>query len=303
MKVPEAFAEATIRREGPPGRAWIDGLPGLVDTMLREWELTVDGDVLHGHVAVVLPVRRAEGDRAVLKVAWPDEYTRREPLGLRAWNGRGGVLLLREDVGRGAFLLERLRPAVTLEHRPMREALEAAADVLRLLHAAVPPDGVPHVAEEVTPAVEGISRTPTGRPRWQTSILGPAVDTLLGAGSAEGESVLLHGDYHYANVLASDTGEWRAIDPKPCVGPREYDLLPMLRNRWTELPAGDPGRGLRDRLRTLVERVGHDFDRAAEWCRARAVMDALAAEGNDDHDFAALSWTIAREVVAPSSRR
>ncbi|WP_165953796.1 hypothetical protein [Streptomyces sp. 8K308] len=38
--------------------------------MLREWELTVDGDVLHGYVAVVLPVRQAEGGRAVLKVAW-----------------------------------------------------------------------------------------------------------------------------------------------------------------------------------------------------------------------------------------
>ncbi|WP_165953795.1 aminoglycoside phosphotransferase family protein [Streptomyces sp. 8K308] len=180
---------------------------------------------------------------------------------MRTWGGHGSVLLLRQDIGRGAFLLERLQPAVTLERQPMREALEVAGNVLRLLHAVPPPGGLPRVAEEWGAAAEGIDRAlTTGRPRWQTSILEPAMRTYLGAGSVACASVLLHGDYHYANVLASETGEWKAIDPKPCVGPREYDLLPMLRNRWTELPADDPGRGLRDRLRILVEFAGHDLD-------------------------------------------
>ncbi|SFC89263.1 aminoglycoside phosphotransferase family protein [Streptomyces aidingensis] len=300
MRVPGAFAEATIRREGPPGKAWIDGLPELIGTMLREWELTADGEVLHGHVAVVLPVRRAGGGRAALKVAWPDQYARREPVGLRAWAGRGGVRLLRQDTGRAALLLERLRPSVSLEHRPVREALSTAARVLRLLHSAPPPRELPSVAEEQGPVAGEISRSLPGRPRWQSSLLEAAAGTFLRAGPARGgEAVLLHGDFHYANVLADDTGRWKATDPKPCVGPREYDLLPLLRNRWTELPAGDPGPGLRHRLRILAACAGLDPGAAAEWCRARAAMDALAAEMSHDHGFAARSWAIAGALPAP----
>ena len=44
-------------------------LPALVDRLLTRWELEVDGGVLHGCVALVVPVRRADGQAAMLKVS------------------------------------------------------------------------------------------------------------------------------------------------------------------------------------------------------------------------------------------
>jgi hypothetical protein len=42
--------------------------------------------------------------------------------------------------------------------------------------------------------------------------------------------VLLHQDFHGANVLLSDRG-WLAIDAKPLVGEREFDVASLVRDR------------------------------------------------------------------------
>ena len=66
LTVPQGFAEATRRREGPAGARWVEALPGLVQRCLDRWELVADGGVLHGCAALVVPVRQAGGRPAVL---------------------------------------------------------------------------------------------------------------------------------------------------------------------------------------------------------------------------------------------
>ena len=69
MKVPEGLLAITDRDE--TWTAWLDSLPLLVDALLGEWELSVDGPAGHGRCALVLPVRTREGVPAALKLAWP----------------------------------------------------------------------------------------------------------------------------------------------------------------------------------------------------------------------------------------
>lgn len=47
-----------IAREGAAGRAWIRDLPGIVSDLCDRWRLARDGEVLHGYVALVVPVTR-----------------------------------------------------------------------------------------------------------------------------------------------------------------------------------------------------------------------------------------------------
>lgn len=110
MKVPEALVSSHEEFFGAAGRAWVAALPDLVAASLRQWSLTPDGPPGCGAVALVLPVRRADGTPAVLKVQPVDDETRGEPDALRAWAGRGAVRLLEHDPGTGTMLLERLRP-------------------------------------------------------------------------------------------------------------------------------------------------------------------------------------------------
>lgn len=95
---------------------------------------------------------------------------------------------------------------------------------------------------------------------------------------ADGASTgtLVHGDLHYANVLAADREPWLAIDPKPMDGDRHYEPAPLLWNRWDELAgAGLSVRdGVRRRFHTVVDTAGLDEDRARDWVVVRTVLNA-----------------------------
>ncbi len=94
-------------------------------------------------------------------------------------------------------------------------------------------------------------------------------------------------------AAASPQG-WAAIDPKPLFGDGEYDLVPLLRNRWAELATtGDAAGACRRRLHAVVDRAQLDRERAEQWCLIRSVDDALWAHEHQARDFAAIAWQIA----------
>ena len=269
LTVPEAFAAATRTREGSAGARWLCTLPALVDRLQRAWELEADGEVLHGYVALVVPVRRVGGRPAVLEVSWLDEETRDEALALSWWGGVGAVTLLASAPEAGALLLDRLDAHRSLHYVREDDAVALAAAVLRRLHVA-PPAGLRSTADAAVRWQEELPRewAALGRP-GRSDVVAHAAAACAELVSSPGAVCLLHGDYHYGNVLAHPSGDtsapaqWAAIDPKPHAGDREFDLVPLLRNRWDELAAtGDAGRACRRRLDALVEQAGLERDRA-----------------------------------------
>ena len=57
LTVPERFAAGF----DTDGAEWLAGLPTLTESLLARWDLTVDGPLMHGVCALVVPVRRAGG--------------------------------------------------------------------------------------------------------------------------------------------------------------------------------------------------------------------------------------------------
>ena len=90
--IPEAFARSTVEREGDAGAAWLSELTGIVAELVELWDLVPDGEVMHGGVGVIVPVRRA-AQPAVLKVSFPHPGNVHEPDALAAWDGHGAVRL------------------------------------------------------------------------------------------------------------------------------------------------------------------------------------------------------------------
>lgn len=130
--VPPALVETVTSFFGP---AWAHGLPALAAQQLDRWELTVTGEPMHGAVALVIPVRRGDGSRAVLKLQPRDAETEGEPLALRAWDGDGAVRLLELDRGTGAMLLECLDAGRRLDAEPVESALEVIGALLARLNS------------------------------------------------------------------------------------------------------------------------------------------------------------------------
>lgn len=252
----------------PSGPTWLRTLPALVTECLRRWELGVDGPTRFGQCAVVLPVLRADGSPAALKVGWPHEEATHEHLALRAWGGAGAVRLLAADPSRWALLLERLDPDCDLDvididgscreigllirrlDRPALPALDRLSAYLRRLAADL----------EVETARDPAKGGQGGLPRRLVE-RGRAIAADL-ASRPDIDARLVHTDLHGQNVLSRPaTRELVAIDPKPMAGLPEFAVAPALWNRWPEVVgSGDPRAHLNRRVDTLCEHAGLDPD-------------------------------------------
>ena len=262
------------RALGPDWGGWLDRLPQLVAALLTEWELVPDGAATHGFVSLVLPVRTPAGEPAVLKVSFDgDDESEHEALALQTWHGHGAVRLLRADPRRRALLLERLHARDLADEWDL-EACEVVGRLYGRLHVPAPPQlrSVSSYVERWLAALRDLPRNAPIPRRLveQATHLGAA----LVADPAGGR--LVHGDLHYANVLAADREPWLVIDPKPMSGDPHYEPAPMLWNRTEELVDAPGGlrEGVRRRFHTVVDTAGLDEARARDWVVVRMVLNA-----------------------------
>ena len=266
---------------GADWAAWVAGLPRLVQDLLDQWGLSVEGPPTHGYTAVVVPVRTASGEPAMLKVGFPDDESEHGHLALQHWHGRGAVLLLRADPRRRAMLLEKLH-GTDLRDLWDIEACEIVAGLYASIHVPAVPQ-LRTLSSLVDRWVGSLERLPrdVAIPRRmveQAISLGRrlASDELT-------DGTMIHGDLHYANVLAADRAPWLVIDPKPLSGDPHYEPAPMLWNRFDELE-GDVRGGVRRRFHALVDSSRLDEDRARDWVVLRMTLNAaweLEAHGRD----------------------
>ena len=176
--------------------------------------LTVGPPFALSNVSFVAPL----SDGSVIKVPWGgDDESLHEGDALELWNGEGAVRVLRRF---GPILLEeRAVPGTDLSGLNENEATAIAVDVAqRLWRPAQAP------FRPVEPEVS----------RWldEGESEGGELVSLARSLFAEirgGADWLVHGDFHHHNILRSAEG-FVAIDPKPYLADREYDVASFLWN-------------------------------------------------------------------------
>ena len=235
--------------------------------LLDEWGLRPDGAPIRGVASAGLPVRTADGAAAVLKTGSPDEH-----LVLRRWAGDGAVRLLRADPRRRAVLLERLGPA-SLERLPDAQACRIVAGLYHRLHVPAMPQlpTLPSLLEQWRSDFEALQRSaPIPHRLVEQAIV------LTRELAGEPADTVVHGNLHFANVLAADREPWLAIAPRPVNGDPHFELAPMLWSRWAEIAADVRG-GVQRRFSALVDASGYDEDRARAWVLVRVVFEATGS--------------------------
>ncbi|AEY90117.1 aminoglycoside phosphotransferase [Streptomyces hygroscopicus subsp. jinggangensis 5008] len=269
IDIPGELARTQEAYNGAAGRAFIAALPDLAADFLRRWRLTLDGPSMNGVSALVLPVVRADGLRAVLKLQLTDEESVGEPVALRVWDGDGAVRLLDHDPVTGTMLLERLDESRMLAGLgDTREAVLVIARLLAHLTSFPAPPGLRRLGDIAEAMLE---RTP-----WAlTRIPDPGMRrTVADCAAAVREVVhepgdrLLHWDLHDENVLAADRADWLAIDPKPLAGDPGFELWPALDNRFDAAE-------VRWRFDAMTDVLGLDRARARAWTLGRLLQNAL----------------------------
>ena len=179
----------------------------------REWGLYLGEPFGLSYVSYVAPA-----GNVVLKVAWEgDTESVHEGDALELWDGSGAVRLLRRS-GR-AILEERAVPGDDISLLPDDEATEIAVNLAsRLWRRAGSP--FRPVVPEVQHWLDNAER--------EGSKLVPLARELLAELNPSAEW-LVHGDFHHHNILRHGDG-FVAIDPKPYLADREYDVPSFLWN-------------------------------------------------------------------------
>jgi streptomycin 6-kinase len=186
---------------------------GIAERAARHWGRRLEPAFALAAVSYVAPA----GD-AVVKVAWEgDEESLHEADALRLWDGHGAIQLL--DQYERALLIERASPGCDLAELNEREATELAVELAaRLWRPATPP---------FRPVLPEVVRWLDHAEQQGSELVGTARELLseLEAGS----DWVVHGDFHHHNILRHG-GRYVAIDPKPYLADREYDVASFLWN-------------------------------------------------------------------------
>ncbi len=213
-----------------------------------------------------------DGTPAVLKLIVPrgDDAAAQEATVLRLAAGEGCPRLLRDDITRGALLLERLGRSLYELRLPLRRRHEILVSAAARIWRPAPDCGFPTGADKarrlaafITAMWEELDRPCSER----------AVEDALACAARRGDAyrdetaVLVHGDVHQWNALEA-AGEFKLVDPDGLLAEPEYDLGIIMRE--------DPlDEDLRERARWLADRTGLDEDAIWEWGVVERVSTGL----------------------------
>ncbi|MFE7194537.1 aminoglycoside phosphotransferase family protein [Kitasatospora sp. NPDC057595] len=255
-------ATADYASTGKVNHRWLGALPEQVAALAREWELEIGSDIGTDFTArvsaVLLPCTGPRG-AASLKLAADSHALAEEVAMLRQFAPSGrvpGVLA----AARGAALLEAVVPGTSVEPLPEQPAPAEYARFLNELHAVGDPAAAPRRIADWLQVLYGWSER--GGLDCASS---RRISAELLADPAE--QVLLHGDLHLGNVLASDTRGLIARSPIACVGERCFDAADYVLEGWDRTV-------MVRRRDELADAAGLDADRLDAWCRALAPLGA-----------------------------
>ncbi|HET7328109.1 MAG TPA: aminoglycoside phosphotransferase family protein [Nocardioidaceae bacterium] len=251
---------------------WLDRLPQLVAALVEEWELRYDGPPRHGFASLVVPVQTPDRP-AALKVTFDgDDESVHEGLALQHWGGRGAVQLLRADPHRRALLLERLHTE-DLSGVWDIDACEIVAGAYARIHVPAVPQLRP-LTSYLDSWNDGLANLPRDAPLPRRLVEHAVSLARSFSTDAASTGTLIHGDLHYANMLAADREPWLVVDPKPMSGDAHYEVAPLLWNRWEEM-THNVRDAIRRRFHTVVDTAGLDEDRARDWVVVRSLHNAF----------------------------
>ncbi len=179
----------------------------------RHWRLTLSPPFVMAAASYV-----AAAGGAVVKVAWEgDDESLHEPDALKLWSGDGAVGLI--DRYANAVLEQRAVPGTELAALGETEATAVAVELAtRLWRPAQQPFRPVHPWVDVW----------LDHAEHAGSELVPLARELLADFDAAADWVV-HGDFHHHNILRHGD-RYLAIDPKPYLADREYDVPAFLWN-------------------------------------------------------------------------
>ncbi|MBA3826971.1 MAG: phosphotransferase [Ktedonobacterales bacterium] len=270
---------------GTEGRRWLADLGELIASLEQDWQIRVGASLMGGTEAFVAEVLTATGTRAILKVAIPAHADNlglgHEITALTIADGQGYARLLRSDLARRAFLLERLGLPLRELGYSTKDQIALICATLRQAWIALPPDAAlptgastaQWFARFIADLWEQLAQPCSRR----------ALDHALRCADARANAfdparvVLVHGDAHNNNTLqdlAQPTGRFKFVDPDGLAAEPAYDLGILMRE-WIDELLVAPVRLGRERCAYLSHLTATDQQAIWEWGYLQSICTGL----------------------------
>lgn len=254
---------------------WLVQLPAIVAGLERDWGIDVDVDSAYDDATEAFVAAATMGGLpVVVKIHLPGrgEAAAREVTVLRLAAGEGSVAMIREDLDRGALLLERLGPSLAMSDLGTMARHEVLVEAARRMWRPAADSGLPTAAEKGRRLSEFIEATweELDRPCNAAAVhLARACAEARARAHRERTAVLVHGDVHQWNALRAGDG-YKLVDPDGLLAEPEYDLGIIMREDPSELD-GDGWA----RAEWLAARSGLRADAIWQWGAAERVATGL----------------------------
>jgi streptomycin 6-kinase len=277
LGIDDAMIRLRERLDGENARMFLADLPALAAQWQQRLGLTgariMPGGVLS---AVLLCRQRSDGVPVALKLSAAHAGSAlAEAAAPRAWAGIGapGLRWASED-GR-VIVLDVIQPGTPARPGNDEQDAQRAGALIGMLHRAAP--------DRIAAAVPTAERELGWRfDRAHTLLDGPsharalvthadidaAHQAALELHRSAPATVLCHGDLVNKNILLDKSGDWWAIDPRPCRGDPCLDAA-----FWAV--AHRPGVAVRHRCALTARACGLDADRVWAWARVFAISEAV----------------------------
>jgi streptomycin 6-kinase len=248
---------------------------GIAEATER-WQLADVRQIADTPGSHVFRARRANGAPVIVKLLKPRGMGEISGMDYLEWrDGHGAITLLARHANAcllqdaGLKTLEDLR-AVEGEE----EATRVFAAVLRALHAPSPNKAPPRLVRLERHFAALVEKRPPAMAPEQAENVAWAAATARDLLATQTDVMPLHGDLHHENILADETGTWRAIDPHGLIGDPVYDAANFFGN-----PIGRPDiTGDEDRIRLVARMVapalGCDEAKVLRYAAAHAALSA-----------------------------
>ena len=282
--LPDALARKAVQICREDGRRWVKDFPATLAEVVERWRLTKVApapDLSYNFVAFV----RTDQGAAVLKIGFASNDLREEVKALMAFDGRAAARVLDHDFEKGAVLLERLEPGVSMWSSWSEEVddlqTEAAAQTMLSLWTE-PKEGF-KTTRDWCKAYDRFLEAHSSNAPFSPRLVQDAKRIAEELHSDNLPAKLLHGDFHHGNILSSGQ-DWKVIDPKGIVGEPAFEAGTWIRNPCDRiLQVSDLSRLINRRLRIIADVTHIDLKRLHAWsfcvCLLSACWSAEDGEG------------------------
>lgn len=264
--------ETIFSVHGQKGLEWWNNLPHLLESLEHTQGLTLQPPFNDLSFNYVLPVLGPNQEEWVLKLCVPHNEFIHEIRALMHYNGVGCVSLISAAPEEGWMIIERAIPGTRLlDLKDEQQSIPIAVSLMQQLWR---PLGNPEHFISLKKWLRGLNQLESNPflkkliSKKLREFIASQTQELL---ASQGETVLLHGDFHHYNILQHHE-RWLAIDPKGVVGEREFEIGAFLRNPLCVVEDPLETKEIVSNLDLIIELTGFDRQRVLSWCIIQAIL-------------------------------